>query len=116
MTPSGELATMFSFNGDNGSNIRAALVLGSDGNFYGTTPTGGTNNTGTVFEITPFGKFKTLVSFGGDNGGSPLASLIQGSDGDLYGTTTGENEYGTIFGWGAIFKITLSGTLSNLVI
>jgi uncharacterized repeat protein (TIGR03803 family) len=29
------------------------MILGSDGNFYGTTVDGGTSNTGTIFKITP---------------------------------------------------------------
>src|SRR6478672_11570493 len=33
----------------------AALVQGTDGNFYGTTQYGGTNDTGTVFKMTPDG-------------------------------------------------------------
>jgi len=41
----------------------AALVQGTDGNFYGTTFNGGANNAGTVFKITPSGTLTTLHSF-----------------------------------------------------
>jgi uncharacterized repeat protein (TIGR03803 family) len=33
----------------------ASLAEGSDGNFYGTTPFGGSSHDGTVFSITPAG-------------------------------------------------------------
>ena len=67
----------------------AALVQGSDGNFYGTIGYGGANGYGTVFQVTPAGVLTTLVSFNGTNGSYPYAGLVQGSDGNFYGTTSG---------------------------
>ena len=47
---------LYSFTGGNDGAIpTAALVQGSDGNFYGTTSNGGTNGAGTVFEISSNG-------------------------------------------------------------
>ena len=46
----GEIITLASFNGANGSSP-GALVRDSQGNLYGTTLEGGTNNQGTVFEL-----------------------------------------------------------------
>ena len=37
VTTNGTLTTLVSFNGTNGANPNAALTLGNDGNFYGTT-------------------------------------------------------------------------------
>jgi uncharacterized repeat protein (TIGR03803 family) len=54
--------------------------------------------------------FTTLVSFDGQNGDEPYSSLIQATDGTLYGTTI----WGGAYGGGAIFKITLAGTLNTL--
>jgi uncharacterized repeat protein (TIGR03803 family) len=52
-----------------------------------------------------------LHSFtGGVDGASPIARLIQAKDGNLYGTTT----RGGTSGWGTVFKITPSGTLTTL--
>jgi uncharacterized repeat protein (TIGR03803 family) len=42
---------LHSFNGKNGSNPHASLILDTAGNLYGTTESGGTYGYGTVFEI-----------------------------------------------------------------
>ncbi len=64
------------------------LTLASDGNYYGTTKSGGNSNLGTVFMMTPAGAVTTLHSFDGTDGAFPTAPPIQGLDGYLYGTTT----------------------------
>jgi uncharacterized repeat protein (TIGR03803 family) len=87
------------------------LLLGSDGNFYGTTAVGGSSNDGTVFKITPGGVLTILVSFNGTNGVEPYgASLIQGTDGNFYGTTY----IGGSVGYGTVFEMTPTGTLTTL--
>jgi len=118
MTPAGTLMTLVSFNGANGSHPVAALVQGSDGNFYGTTEYGGTNgNNGTVFQITPAGTLTTLASFNKTAGSAPLAALVQGSDGILYGTTSigGDLSVNLPSGFGTVFKVTPAGVLTTLV-
>ena len=48
------LTTLVNFDGTNGSTPEyGALVQGVDGNFYGTTYSGGVNGCGTVFQMTP---------------------------------------------------------------
>jgi uncharacterized repeat protein (TIGR03803 family) len=44
------------------------VVLGADGNFYGTTTKGGANNAGVVFQITPGGTLTDLHDFAGETG------------------------------------------------
>ena len=66
-----------SFGGADGSTPEAGLVEGSDSNFYGTTFTGGTSNTGTVFQITPAGTLTTLHHFSGADGAHPTAGLVE---------------------------------------
>ncbi len=83
----------------------AGLVQGSDGNFYGTTEYGGTNNDGTLFRISPSGSYSLLYSFRGiPDGIGPLAVLVQGSDGNFYGTTANG---GTNNSEGTVFKLTI---------
>ncbi len=87
------------------------LLLGSDGNFYGTTTLGGPNNDGTIYRITPSGVFTTLYSFtysaDGVDGVNPACTLIEESYSHyLYGITT----YGGMDNAGTIFKIAMDGT------
>ena len=51
VTTNGTLTTVVSFNFTNGASPAAALTLGNDGNFYGTTYYGGSSNYGTVFRL-----------------------------------------------------------------
>jgi uncharacterized repeat protein (TIGR03803 family) len=104
--------TVYSFTGgEDGANPMAGLVQGSDGNFYGTTSNGGTNNSGTVFKISAAGALTSLHSFTGTNdGGWPQAGLVQGTDGNFYGTT----QWGGTSNLGTVFQITSNGALTTL--
>ncbi len=100
-------AILYSFNsytGD-GKEPDAGLVLGSDGNFYGTTYQGGAHSGGTVFRISPSGSYSNLYAFLGNvsnsDGDEPAAGLVQGIDGAFYGTT----EFGGTNGHGNVFKL-----------
>ena len=110
------LRTICSFNGTNGAYPKA-LTLGNDGNFYGTTSSGGayTNQYGygygTVFTISTNGALTMLVSFQGTNGAQPYGALTQGNDGNFYGTTV----EGGSGGEGTVFKVTTNGALTTLV-
>ena len=110
ITARGVLTTLHSFNSSDGANPYAALLQANDGNFYGTTESGGAHLLGTVFKMTPTGALTTLHSFNSTDGSSPEAALIQASDGNFYSTTYngGTESYGTVF------KITPAGTLTTL--
>jgi uncharacterized repeat protein (TIGR03803 family) len=62
--------TLVKFDISNGAAPYGGLVQGIDGNFYGTTESGGDDSSGcygvgcgTVFRITPKGKLEMLYSF-----------------------------------------------------
>jgi uncharacterized repeat protein (TIGR03803 family) len=112
VTADGMLTRLVPFNDENGAFPEAALTLGPDGNFYGTTWQGGSGGYGTVFRVTTNGVLTPLVSFSGTNGGLPEAALTLGNDGNFYGTTTegiGSGHAGTAF------QVTTNGTLTTLV-
>lgn len=112
ITPGGSLKVFYNFTGgSDGSNPQAPPIPGTDGNFYGTTKTGGTNvYYGTVYKITPSGTLTTLYSFDVTHGYYPVAPLVQGTDGNFYGTTI----HGGASNEGIVFRITPSGKLTVL--
>ena len=90
----------------------AALTQGTNGNFYGTTMTGGAKgNYGTVFMLTPGGVFTNLVLFNSTNGAAPEGPLFLDTDGYFYGTT----ESGCSNNRGSVFKMSHSGVLTNVI-
>lgn len=114
ITPSGTLTVLYIFAPLPDGYLPGELVQASDGNFYGTTLQGGKNGGGMVFRITPSGAKTTIYDFCAKNnctdGTAPLG-LIQGTDGNLYGVTGGG---GTAGGYGTVFKMTTTGTLTTL--
>jgi uncharacterized repeat protein (TIGR03803 family) len=120
MTRGGLLIWLHSFDGTDGANPTAGLVLGTDGNFYGTTSGGGNYTAcavvgcGTVFKITAGGLLSTLHSFDLTDGLHPYAALVQGSDGYFYGTTNGLADCSVSRFCGTVFRISPSGALKTL--
>lgn len=111
LTTTGSINVLHWFTSTDGA-PRAGLVQGSDGAFYGTTMEGGAASDGTVFRVTSAGSFSILHQFSGSDGQYPMASLIQASDGNLYGTTWlgGSGS----FGYGTIFRISLTGAFASI--
>jgi uncharacterized repeat protein (TIGR03803 family) len=108
---------LYSFQDSDGSGPEAGLVQGTDGNYYGTTTSGGANSYGTVFRLTPDGALTTLASFDLNNGASPAATLVQGNEGNFYGTTGlgGDLSFNSGYGYGTVFRMTPGGALTTLV-
>jgi uncharacterized repeat protein (TIGR03803 family) len=110
MSTNGALIWSFSFGGSNGALPTAGLVQAADGNFYGTTSTGGATSNGTVFRITPGGALTNIYSFQNKaDGADPQGDLCIGSDGFLYGTTSTN---GTGAEGGTVFKMSTNGAAS----
>jgi uncharacterized repeat protein (TIGR03803 family) len=115
---SGNFTNLYIFQGPDGALPFGGLIQGSDGYFYGTTDSGGTNSAGTVFRISSPGALTTLWQFcsiqdqNGNclDGAYPGAGLIQGSDGYFYGTTSG----GGTNSAGTVFRISSAGALTTL--
>jgi len=105
LTPSGAFSILYSFcaqtNCTDGSNP-VGVIEGSDGSFYGTTASAGTQNPacfsngcGTVFRLTRNGVLTTLHTFSGADG-FLRTGLAQATNGAFYGVTTGTGN-GTVF-------------------
>jgi len=96
--------------GTDGREPYGDLIWDQQGNMYGTTGYGGTQNCdfgscGTVYELTPSGNGYTesvLYNFSGPDGANPSAGLVFDNKGNLFGTT----RYGGSNGVGTVFELT----------
>ncbi len=105
---------------NDGRNPTMPLIADGQGNFYGTTSQGGTNDLGTVFELSPDGNggWNEIVLHrftGSPDGASPYDNgLTFDSHGNLFGTTfyggrKGGNTCGTL-GCGAVYELSPDGS------
>jgi uncharacterized repeat protein (TIGR03803 family) len=94
-----------SFNGTNGFNPYAGLIVDAAGDLFGTTQRGGAGGYGAVFELAKtssgYAAPTVLASFNGANGAYPAAGLIADAAGDLFGTTGSGGAYGD----GTVFEL-----------
>jgi uncharacterized repeat protein (TIGR03803 family) len=105
VSPSGTFSVVHTFlSGQTDGALPNGMIVGKDGNLYGTTQNGGLHGYGTVFKCTLNGVVTLLHSFAGIDGMYPQAVLTQGLDGNLYGTATyggtvaaGSSAAGTVF-------------------
>jgi uncharacterized repeat protein (TIGR03803 family) len=90
---------------------QAGVIVGGDGNFYGTTGGGGTFNAGTFFRIDATGAITILHSFaGGADAAIPVSSLLEASDGNFYGVSYSGGD----LGGGTVFRTTAAGDVTVL--
>jgi uncharacterized repeat protein (TIGR03803 family) len=102
-TTSGAFQLVYSFQGGaDAANPEGGLVVDKNSNLDGTSFTGGSRDSGTVFQVNPTNfSEKVLASFNGKSGGKSPRLLTATSGGAaLYGTTFnggGASSSGTIF-------------------
>jgi uncharacterized repeat protein (TIGR03803 family) len=109
LSPAGKETILYEFTGSNGDGNapHGRLAFDAKGNIYGTTQAGGTNGTGTVYELSPKrgGGWteKVIYSFSatGADGISPSAGMTIAPDGTMYSTTPD----GGAFSGGVIFSL-----------
>jgi uncharacterized repeat protein (TIGR03803 family) len=109
-----DFTQLCSFGVVGGTYPTGGLIQASDGNFYGTTSTGGTYDDGTVYQlvVTKVGRFvvtqlNVLANFDWSTMGmNPYYELLQGSDGMLYGTA----DWGGAQGAGTVYKLHTDGS------
>jgi uncharacterized repeat protein (TIGR03803 family) len=124
ITPQGKLSTIYSFcsvgNCTDGSNPSGpGMILGADGNLYGTT-NGADSGYGTVFSITTAGQLTTLYNFCSQSNcadGRNPGPLLQATNGNFYGTTGAGGVSAACDepdGCGTIFEISAAGQFTTL--
>jgi uncharacterized repeat protein (TIGR03803 family) len=110
LTPAGGESVLYEFKGQSsgdGASPHGRLAFDAQGNLYGTTQGGGTNDTGTVYELTPAqgGGWTEQVlytfSAAGTDGSNPSAGVVIAKDGTMYSTAAN----GGAGGAGAIFSL-----------
>jgi len=109
-------SVLYNFTGNNdGGEPMGNVLLGKDGNLYGTTAGYGEFNYGVVYKLTAQGGgnwgFSVLHAFaGGSDGEVPRDGLIQDANGTLYGATAGFAE-----SYGNVFQMNTDGSNYNVI-
>jgi uncharacterized repeat protein (TIGR03803 family) len=106
ISPSGQETILHTFHNTDGA-VPNELMFDPQGNLWGTTAGGGTNDQGTIFKITTSGTFTNEYNFqGGLNGGVPYSGLTEDAEGNFYGTVGGGILACIQSGCGMIYKFT----------
>jgi uncharacterized repeat protein (TIGR03803 family) len=99
----------FGINGPGPQWPGGPLRQGRDGNLYGWSYLGGTNNTGSIWKTDPSGTVSVVYSFATGTGNDCQNGMTLGTDGNFYGTALTN-----CTGAGYVFMLTPSGTLTVL--
>jgi len=102
----GVITTVYDFPaGGDGGIPYAGMMLGTDGNQYGSAY--GYFTDGGLFSFSSNGELQTLVNLGANTGQLPVSSLMQASDGNFYGTASAGGSAGD----GTVFRLAPSNAL-----
>jgi uncharacterized repeat protein (TIGR03803 family) len=105
-------SVLYSFGAFDGDGIQpvGGLIQGVDGALYGTTVSGGgEDSSGSIFRLSANGSdYAQLYLFSAEEGdaGDPRAAFVQGADGALYASSSAGGAYGD----GTLFRINTDGT------
>jgi uncharacterized repeat protein (TIGR03803 family) len=109
----GKDTVLYSFTGgSDGCKPLQGLIRDKAGTVYGTTA-GCPSSDGTIFKVDTAGNFVLLHSFAGESsdGANPFyGHLAMDKSGNLYGVTT----QGGAYGYGVLYRLSKSGTLTLL--
>jgi len=105
------LRDVYSFSFPNEAAPVGGLVMDRAGNIYGTTEGGGSDDAGTIFEMTPnkdggwsegyFSVIGAIYSKTANSVANPVSDLVFDAHGNAYGTSSGGGAYGA----GTVFEI-----------
>ena len=112
VTPAGVLTDIYDFlnNTTDACCPLGGLVLGANGDLYGTTGDYGSASSPQVaFSVSTAGVYKTLYTF--SDGNSIPSVLSAGSDGTFYGTEANADGFGNV---GGVFRVAAGGTFKLL--
>jgi uncharacterized repeat protein (TIGR03803 family) len=86
---SGNVSLIHSFPGYSGDGLwpTGGLFLDPEGNLYGVTATGGSNDYGVLFRVDPSGNETVIHNFDWDTGAQPGSAPLGDGMGNVYGTT-----------------------------
>jgi len=113
----GAFSVLHAFSGSDGANPQAGLIIGRNGNLFGTAAKGGKSGKGVVFEVSKAGVETVLRSFAGSDGANPAARLLADGAGNLFGTTQHGGLANCAVGFGGCgvaFKLAPNGSLTVL--
>jgi uncharacterized repeat protein (TIGR03803 family) len=107
---------IYQFGEGPGYHPYAGVAFDDNGNLYGTTPYGGSADSGLAYELTPSnGSWSPTILYNfllHSDGGQPSAGLLPDNAGDLYGATgTGGPD-----GGGTVFELSPMGLDWNLTV
>ena len=109
LSPTGRETVIHTFEGapNDAANPTWGLTADASANLYGTTIYGGSNNLGTIFELTSKGGEKVLHSFSGPDGENPQSGLLYLGKTGLYSNTAlgGDLSCNSPNGCGTVFRI-----------